>query len=44
MVDVVIAGIVIGLVVFFFFIFLMLRRTITGFKQGVEGGENRRNR
>jgi hypothetical protein len=44
MVDVVIAGIVIGLVAFFFFIFLMLRRTITGFKKGVEGGGKGRNR
>lgn len=37
MVDVVIAGIVVGLVLFFFFIFLMLRRTVTGFKEGMEG-------
>jgi hypothetical protein len=41
MVDAVIAGIVVGLVLFFFFIFLMLRRTVTGFKEGVES--NRRN-
>ncbi|MFB6228571.1 MAG: hypothetical protein ABEH88_08420 [Halobacteriales archaeon] len=44
MVDVTIAGIVVGLVAFFFFIFLMLRRTLTGFKEGVESGRNRRNK
>jgi len=38
MVDAIIAGFVAALVLFFFFIFLMLRRTVTGFKEGVEGG------
>jgi hypothetical protein len=42
MVDAVIAGIVVGLVAFFFFIFLMLRRAATGFREGVESGQNRR--
>ena len=36
MVDAVIAAIVVGLVLFFFFIFLMLRRTVSGFREGVE--------
>ena len=36
MVDVAVAGIVVGLVLFFFFIFLMLRRTVAGYKEGVE--------
>lgn len=40
MVDAVIVGIVAGLVLFFFFIFLMLRRTVAGFKEGMEGGRD----
>jgi len=42
MVDAVIAGIVVGLVLFFFFIFLMLRRTVTGFREGMESRGNDR--
>ncbi|ESS04494.1 MAG: hypothetical protein A07HR67_00665 [uncultured archaeon A07HR67] len=42
MVDIVMYGILAGILVFVFFAYLMLRRTVTGFKQGVEDGQNRR--
>jgi hypothetical protein len=42
MADVIVLGVLGALLLFVFFAYLMLRRTVTGFKEGVEQGENRR--
>lgn len=39
MVDPVLAGIVVLMVAFVFFLYLMVRRTLTQFKQGVDRGK-----
>ena len=39
MVDPVLVGIVVLMVVFVFFLYLMVRRTLTQFKQGVDRGK-----
>jgi preprotein translocase subunit YajC len=40
--DLVTYGILALVLLFVFFAYLMIRRTVTGFKQGVEEGQNRR--
>jgi len=40
--DMVMYGILAIILLFVFFAYLMLRRTVTGFKEGVEEGQNRR--
>jgi flagellar biogenesis protein FliO len=42
MVDTVFLGMIAAIVLFFFFIFLMVRRTITGYQEGVERGRENR--
>ena len=42
MADIIVYGILAAILVFVFFAYLMLRRTVTGFKEGVEEGQNRR--
>jgi hypothetical protein len=36
-VDPILVGLVVILVLFFFFVFLFLRRTVTAFREGMEG-------
>lgn len=38
--DPVFLGILVAVVLFFFFIFLFLRRIATGFREGLEGGQD----
>jgi preprotein translocase subunit YajC len=40
--DLVTYGILALVLLFVFFAYLMIRRTVTGFRQGVEEGQNRR--
>ncbi len=40
MADPIVIGILVALLVFIFFMYLMLRRTVTGFKEGVNQGQN----
>ena len=40
--DLVTYGILALVLLFVFFAYLMIRRTVTGFKRGVEDGQNRR--
>jgi hypothetical protein len=42
MADPIMLGILALILLFVFFVYLMLRRTVTGFKEGVEDGQNRR--
>lgn len=42
MADWIIYGILAGLVLFVFFIYLMARRTVLGFQEGMDGGRDRR--
>jgi flagellar biogenesis protein FliO len=42
MADPIMLGILAVILLFVFFLYLMVRRTVTGFKQGVEDGQNRR--
>ncbi|MEF8781577.1 MAG: hypothetical protein V5A39_10140 [Haloarculaceae archaeon] len=42
MADPIMLGILALILLFVFFMYLMLRRTVTGFKEGVEDGQNRR--
>lgn len=42
MADPIMLGILALILLFIFFMYLMLRRTVTGFKEGVEDGQNRR--
>jgi flagellar biogenesis protein FliO len=42
MADIVMLGILAVLLLFVFFVYLMVRRTITGFKKGVEDGQRDR--
>ncbi|MFC7133162.1 MULTISPECIES: hypothetical protein [Salinibaculum] len=42
MADVIVLGILAALLVFVFFIYLMLRRTVTGFKEGMDQGRRDR--
>ncbi len=41
-VDPVLGAILLAVVGFFFFIYLMLRRTVLGFQEGVESGYDRK--
>lgn len=41
-VDPVLVGIVVVMLAFVFFVFLFLRKTFTGFKEGMEEGKGRR--
>jgi ABC-type uncharacterized transport system permease subunit len=38
MADPIVLGILVALLLFVFFVYLMLRRTVTGFKEGVDRG------
>jgi len=38
MVDLIVYGILAFILLFVFFAYLMIRRTVTGFKEGMEGG------
>lgn len=40
MTDWIIYGVLLGLVVFFFFLYLMARRTVLGFKEGMDSGRD----
>jgi hypothetical protein len=42
MADIVMLGILALLLLFVFFVYLMVRRTVTGFKEGVEDGQKGR--
>ena len=42
MVDPVLAGLLVALVLFFFFLYLFVRRTIVGFREGYEDSKGRR--
>lgn len=42
MADPIVIGILVALLVFIFFMYLMLRRTVTGFKEGVNQGQNKK--
>jgi ABC-type uncharacterized transport system permease subunit len=42
MADPIVIGILVALLAFVFFMYLMLRRTVTGFKEGVEQGRDGR--
>jgi preprotein translocase subunit YajC len=42
MADPIMLGILAIILLFVFFMYLMLRRTVTGFKEGVEDGQDRR--
>ena len=42
MADVIVLGILAALLVFVFFMYLMLRRTVTGFKEGMDQGRKGR--
>jgi preprotein translocase subunit YajC len=41
MTDLIIYGILAVILVFVFFAYLMIRRTVTGFKEGMERGDRR---
>lgn len=42
MADLIVLGILAVLLLFVFFVYLMLRRTVTGFKEGVDRGRGGR--
>jgi ABC-type uncharacterized transport system permease subunit len=42
MADPIMLAILVIILLFVFFVYLMLRRTVTGFKRGVEEGQDRR--
>jgi hypothetical protein len=42
MADPIVIGILVALLLFVFFVYLMLRRAVTGFKEGVNQGQNRK--
>ena len=41
MADLIVYGILAVILLFVFFAYLMIRRTVTGFKEGMEGGDRR---
>jgi hypothetical protein len=41
MTDLIVYGILAALLLFVFFAYLMIRRTVTGFKEGMERGDRR---
>ncbi len=42
MADLILYGILAAILLFVFFAYLMVRRTVVGFKEGVEQGQDRR--
>jgi len=42
MADLILYGILAAILLFVFFAYLMIRRTVVGFKEGVEQGQDRR--
>jgi ABC-type uncharacterized transport system permease subunit len=42
MADPIVIGILVALLLFIFFMYLLLRRTVTGFKEGVQQGQNKK--
>jgi ABC-type uncharacterized transport system permease subunit len=42
MADPIVIGILVALLLFIFFMYLMFRRTVTGFKEGVQQGSKKK--